>query len=77
MRVRFRGQERRRGVLLQGPAGWGEFSPFPEYDAPVTGRWLAAAQEAATRWLARAAPDPDPGEHHRAGGRSGEPPTRW
>jgi o-succinylbenzoate synthase len=49
MRVRFRGQQRRRGMLLHGPAGWGEFSPFPDYDAPVTGRWLAAAQEAATR----------------------------
>lgn len=47
MRVRFRGQERRRGMLLQGPAGWGEFSPFPEYDAVVASRWLAAAQEAA------------------------------
>jgi o-succinylbenzoate synthase len=47
MRVRFRGLERRRGVLLQGPAGWGEFSPFPEYDAVVASRWLAAAWEAA------------------------------
>ena len=48
MRVRFRGQERRQGVLLRGPAGWGEFSPFPDYDANVSSRWLAAAQEAAT-----------------------------
>jgi O-succinylbenzoate synthase len=47
MRVRFRGQERRRGLLLDGPAGWGEFSPFPEYDARVSSRWLAAALEAA------------------------------
>jgi O-succinylbenzoate synthase len=47
MRVRFRGQDRRRGMLLQGPAGWGEFSPFPEYDAVVASRWLAAAWEAA------------------------------
>jgi o-succinylbenzoate synthase len=47
MRVRFRGQDRRRGVLLQGPAGWGEFSPFPEYDAVESSRWLAAAWEAA------------------------------
>jgi O-succinylbenzoate synthase len=44
---RFRGQERRRGVLIQGPAGWGEFSPFPDYDATVSSRWLAAAREAA------------------------------
>ena len=47
MRVRFRGQERRRGMLLNGPAGWGEFSPFPDYDAVVASRWLAAAHEAA------------------------------
>jgi o-succinylbenzoate synthase len=51
MRLRFRGQERRQGVLLEGPAGWGEFSPFPEYDAVKASRWLAAAQEATTeRW---------------------------
>jgi O-succinylbenzoate synthase len=47
MRLRFRGQERRRGMLLQGPAGWGEFSPFPEYDVAESSRWLAAAWEAA------------------------------
>jgi o-succinylbenzoate synthase len=47
MRVRFRGQERRRGMLLDGVVGWGEFSPFPEYDAVVASRWLAAADEAA------------------------------
>jgi O-succinylbenzoate synthase len=47
MRVRFRGQDRRSGVLVQGPAGWGEFSPFPDYDAATCARWLAAAREAA------------------------------
>jgi O-succinylbenzoate synthase len=47
MRTRFRGQERRRGMLLRGPAGWGEFSPFPDYDEVVASRWLAAALEAA------------------------------
>jgi O-succinylbenzoate synthase len=47
MRVRFRRQQRRSGVLLRGPAGWGEFSPFPEYDAATCRRWLTAAQEAA------------------------------
>ncbi|HEX3897733.1 MAG TPA: o-succinylbenzoate synthase [Mycobacteriales bacterium] len=46
MRVRFRGQARRRGLLLEGPAGWGEFSPFPEYPPAVAARWLAAAIEA-------------------------------
>jgi O-succinylbenzoate synthase len=47
MRLRFRGQDRRSGVLLNGPAGWGEFSPFPDYDAATCARWLAAAREAA------------------------------
>ena len=47
MRLRFRGQVRRSGVLLSGPAGWGEFSPFPDYDDHTCARWLAAAREAA------------------------------
>jgi O-succinylbenzoate synthase len=47
MRVQFRRQTRRSGVLLQGAAGWGEFSPFPDYDAATCARWLAAAREAA------------------------------
>src|SRR4051794_35712506 len=47
MRVRFRRQTRRSGVLLPGRAGWGEFSPFPDYDAATCARWLAAAREAA------------------------------
>ncbi|MFA9432741.1 o-succinylbenzoate synthase [Egicoccus sp. AB-alg2] len=48
MRLRFRRVTTRAGVLLQGPAGWGEFSPFPDYGPAYTSRWLAAAQEAAT-----------------------------
>jgi len=48
MRQRFRGVMVRTGVLLHGPAGWGEFSPFPEYGPVYASRWLAAAQEAAT-----------------------------
>lgn len=47
MRTRFRGQTVREGVLLRGPAGWGEFSPFPEYGPRECARWLAAAHEAA------------------------------
>lgn len=47
MRARFRGITVREGVLLRGPAGWGEFSPFLDYGPPVTGRWWAAALEAA------------------------------
>lgn len=47
LRTRFRGVDARAGVLVQGPVGWGEFSPFPDYPPDVCGRWLAAAREAA------------------------------
>ena len=47
MRVPFRGVTTREALLLQGPAGWGEFSPFTEYDDVEAARWLAAAVEAA------------------------------
>ncbi|MFA9446253.1 o-succinylbenzoate synthase [Egicoccus sp. AB-alg6-2] len=49
MRLRFRRVTTRAGVLLRGPAGWGEFSPFPDYGPAYASRWLAAAQDAATR----------------------------
>jgi len=47
MRTRFRGITQREGVLIHGPAGWGEFSPFAEYGPAECARWLAAAREAA------------------------------
>jgi O-succinylbenzoate synthase len=47
MRVSFRGVVEREALLLRGPAGWGEFSPFTEYDDHEAARWLAAAIEAA------------------------------
>jgi len=47
MPTRFRGTTLREGALLQGPAGWGEFSPFPEYGARECARWLSCALEAA------------------------------
>ena len=47
MRVKFRGIMERETLLLRGPAGWGEFCPFPEYADPEASRWLAAAIEAA------------------------------
>lgn len=47
MRVRFRGVVEREALLLRGPAGWGEFAPFPEYDDAEAATWLAAAVEAA------------------------------
>lgn len=45
--TRFRGIDVREGMLLRGDAGWGEFSPFLEYDDRVAAPWLAAAREAA------------------------------
>ncbi|GAA1922371.1 o-succinylbenzoate synthase [Nocardioides lentus] len=47
MRVRFRGLTLREGVLLRGEAGWGEWSPFVEYDAAEAAAWLRCAREAA------------------------------
>jgi len=47
LRVPFRGLREREALLLQGPAGWGEFAPFTEYDDGESTRWLAAAVEAA------------------------------
>ena len=47
LRTRFRGITVREGVLVEGAAGWGEFSPFLEYDAPTSAPWLDCAWEAA------------------------------
>lgn len=49
MRHRFRGVCQREGVLLRGPAGWGEFSPFADYSDAECVPWLSAALEASTR----------------------------
>lgn len=51
MRNRFRGITVRRGVLMSGPAGWGEFCPFEDYDDAAAVPWLRAAFEACgERW---------------------------
>jgi o-succinylbenzoate synthase len=47
MPARFRGITVREGALIEGPAGWGEFSPFAEYGPRECARWLACALEAA------------------------------
>ncbi len=47
MRTRFRGITLREGALIEGPAGWAEFSPFAEYGPRECARWLACALEAA------------------------------
>ena len=56
LRTRFRGIDVRDGVLVRGPAGWGEFSPFWDYDVAESRRWWAAAVEAAVQgWPAAGA----------------------
>ncbi len=47
MAVQFRGVTVREALLIEGPAGWGEFAPFLEYPAPEAAAWLAAGLEAA------------------------------
>lgn len=41
--TRFRGIDVREAMLLRGPHGWTEFSPFVEYDDEEASAWLAAA----------------------------------
>ena len=45
LRQRFRGIDRREAVLIEGPEGWTEFSPFLEYGDDESATWLAAALE--------------------------------
>ncbi len=47
LRTRFRGITVREAALLRGPGGWGEWSPFLEYDAAVAAPWLRCAEESA------------------------------
>jgi o-succinylbenzoate synthase len=47
MRVKFRGITIRELTLIDGPAGWGEFGAFLEYEPPEAAAWLVAALEAA------------------------------
>jgi O-succinylbenzoate synthase len=47
MKTNFRGVTVREVALFHGDYGWGEFSPFLEYDDAESSRWLAGAIEAA------------------------------
>jgi O-succinylbenzoate synthase len=47
MRVRFRGITVREVALIDGPAGWGEFGAFLEYDHAEAAHWLVSALESA------------------------------
>jgi O-succinylbenzoate synthase len=48
-KTNFRGVTTREVALFQGEHGWGEFSPFLEYDDRESSQWLASAIEAATQ----------------------------
>jgi O-succinylbenzoate synthase len=48
MKTNFRGISVREVALIKGSHGWGEFSPFLEYDDAESAPWLASAIEAAT-----------------------------
>lgn len=52
--TRFRGIDVREALLLEGPEGWAEFSPFAEYGDAESATWLAAALEDA--WMPRPRP---------------------
>ncbi|ASK65205.1 O-succinylbenzoate synthase [Brachybacterium avium] len=54
MTTRFRRITERDGLLLHGPAGWAEFSPFWDYGTAESAAWLRAALADAT--AARPAP---------------------
>ncbi len=47
MRTNFRGITTREVALFQGSNGWGEFSPFLEYDDNEAAKWLKSGVEAA------------------------------
>ncbi len=51
MRVKFRGITTRDAALFEGPEGWTEFSPFPEYDDAEAATWLRAAVD--WGWIAQ------------------------
>ncbi|MCU0295197.1 MAG: o-succinylbenzoate synthase [Candidatus Nanopelagicales bacterium] len=47
LRTPFRGLTVRRGCLISGTHGWGEFAPFDDYSDGQASRWLACALEQA------------------------------
>jgi O-succinylbenzoate synthase len=55
--TRFRGVDVREAVLIEGPEGWTEFSPFIEYDDREASAWLAAAVDFG--WMPQPAPRRD------------------
>ena len=47
LKSKFRGITVREVAVFEGPAGWGEFSPFLEYDDVESSTWLLSAIDAA------------------------------
>ena len=48
LKSKFRGITEREVALFEGPASWGEFAPFLEYDDAESSTWLLSAIDAAT-----------------------------
>ena len=48
LKSKFRGITVREVALFKGPAGWGEFAPFLEYEDHESSTWLLSAIDAAT-----------------------------
>jgi len=48
LKSKFRGITMREVALFEGPAGWGEFAPFLEYDDSESSTWLLSAIDAAS-----------------------------
>jgi O-succinylbenzoate synthase len=46
MRERFRGITVRELMVVEGPSGWGEFSPFDNYGPQIAANWWRACAEA-------------------------------
>ena len=58
LHTRFRGQTVREVALFEGPEGWTEFSPFPEYGDEEATAWLRAAVEFGWSASVRVAEEP-------------------
>ena len=52
LRVPLGGLEHRDAVLLEGPAGWGEWSPLPGYPCDPVICWAACQEAASEPWPA-------------------------
>ena len=46
----FQGVRVREATLVEGPAGWGEVSPFPGFPTDPVLAWQAAREAATTPW---------------------------